>query len=157
MSPILTRMSGSGSAGSGFGFGRSRGNIIEYGNDIIVTPYGSSATTYTLSTGTPTNFTSQGLYALTANKKIKIKVRLWRGGGYYGGGGAAGYYATGGGGSGYIDSTVISGIFQTGRDGTVNQYYMAYSANSPSATTGFGGLANGSSGYDGAVQILSMI
>jgi Glycine rich protein len=82
------------------------------------------------------------------------------GGGYYGGGGAAGYYACGGGGSGYIDSTVTNGVFATGRDGTSSQYFMAYATNAPSATTGYGGLNAASAtnhGFDGAVQILSMV
>ena len=82
------------------------------------------------------------------------------GGGYYGGGGAAGYYACGGGGSGYIDSVVTSGVFQTGRNGTSSQYFMAYATNAPSATTGYGGLnaaAATNHGFDGAVQILSLV
>jgi hypothetical protein len=78
------------------------------------------------------------------------------GGGYYGGGGAAGYYASGGGGSGYIDAIVTSGVFQTGRDGTGNQYFQTYSTGRPSATTGFGGVNTATAnnhGYDGAIII----
>ena len=52
-----------------------------YGKEIIVTPYGGSATTYNLSTSTATTFSTQGFYSLTAAKKIKIMVRMWGAGG----------------------------------------------------------------------------